>query len=140
MHPFFTGVWDGAIGKPPQLYYGARRTAGNLGFQGAEAYSAITFHNSITAQAMRAGLNVAVGHHPSPTQLAELWGALPTQAQLDFKNWAWGVGGQLVGGSAISAMTSKVLVDGFKVPRQAAMPVMFVLSTQGAMAALWRDA
>ncbi len=139
-YPFFTGIVEGAIGRPPQLYYGARRTAASLGLFGEPLRSTVAFHDHVTYQAARTGLSYAIGHHPDPEQLAQMWNTLPADARANVTNFAWSTAGQVTGGSAVSMAASRALIQGLRMPRQVVIPAMFILNAQGAMAALWNDA
>jgi hypothetical protein len=135
--PFFSGVVDGAIGRPAYLGIGAIRTASWLGLNGPDARNNIVFHNRLMYLAARHALNYARHTDVAVDGLREIWQILPRDRQDTVMEWGAKTAGGMVGGMAMGKAITWQLSKYF--PKRFVAPSIFFLSCQGFCASIWRD-
>lgn len=137
LYPFFVGFVDGAAGRPAYLANGALRTFTWLGVNGSQASNAVVFHNYLTQRALQNGYQYVRGHDVDPTALAQIWHALPPDAQNSTAEWSAKTAGGFVGGSIVGSAISKQLIK--FLPKRFVFPSMLFLGCQGFLGSIWRD-
>ena len=134
---FFSGVIEGAIGRPEFLFRGSVRTASWIGLRGQEPRSNTVFHNYLTYQAVLYGFRHFRVPDVDPAELARMWANLPRERQVRMIDWGASTAGGITGGTMVNLMISRQLTR--FIPRTIVCPTMIFIGCQGYMAAIWRD-
>ena len=137
-YPFFAGIYYGALWRIPNLIVGAFRTAGNLGLQGPDVQQQIQNHNWFTCRAMEYGYRYALGAPVDMDTINRVWQALPAHVQEAPVNWAQQQIGQAIGGAIPNYFIAQGLMK--YLPKKVVTPAMIIISCQGMLGFLWRDA